>query len=55
MIGDKATDIEAGKRAGTKTALVLTGRGQEEKNNLKKNPDTIVNNLLEAVKWVLST
>ncbi len=29
LIGDTVTDIQAGKRAGTKTFLVLTGLGQE--------------------------
>ena len=30
MIGDKAADVECGKRAGTKTILVLTGYGAEQ-------------------------
>lgn len=54
MIGDKATDIEAGKRVGIKTILVLTGRGQQEKNELKEKPDFIAENLLEAAKWILN-
>ncbi len=53
MIGDKATDVEAGKRAGTKTILVLTGRGKNEKEMLKEKPDHIAENLLDAVKRVL--
>ncbi|MGB9612601.1 MAG: D-glycero-beta-D-manno-heptose 1,7-bisphosphate 7-phosphatase [Candidatus Margulisiibacteriota bacterium] len=53
MVGDKATDIEAGKNAGTKTILVLSGRGQEEKEKLKSKPDYITDNLLSAVKWIL--
>ena len=31
FIGDKADDIECGRRAGTKTILVLTGYGAEQK------------------------
>jgi len=52
MIGDKGSDIEAGKRAGTKTVLVMTGKTEKD---LKEKPDHEANNLLEAVKWVLST
>lgn len=54
MIGDKTIDIETGFNAGTKTALVLTGYGQKEINNLKKEPDLISENLLEAAKFVIS-
>lgn len=54
MIGDKATDVEAGKSAGAKTVFVLSGRGKEEKEKLKDKPNHIANNLLEAVKWVLN-
>ena len=53
MIGDKATDIEAGKSAGTKTIMVMTGRGQEEKANLKNQPDYFADNLLAAAKSLL--
>ena len=52
MIGDKATDVEVGKRAGTRTIFVLTGRGKEEKEKLQENPDYIAENLLEAVNWI---
>lgn len=54
MIGDKATDIEAGKAAGTKTIHVLSGRGIGEQKNLKGSPDHTAQNMLEAVKWILS-
>ena len=30
MVGDKAADVECGKRAGTQTILVLTGYGAEQ-------------------------
>ncbi|MDD5382045.1 MAG: D-glycero-beta-D-manno-heptose 1,7-bisphosphate 7-phosphatase [Candidatus Margulisbacteria bacterium] len=53
MVGDKATDIEAGKRAEIKTVFVMSGRGREEKQNFKEKPDHITNNLLEAVDWIL--
>ena len=51
MIGDKDSDIEAGKRAGTKTVFVNSGQGNEK--NLSQNPDHKSANLLEAVDWIL--
>jgi len=53
MIGDKATDIQAGKSAGTKTVFVMSGRGKEEKEKLKGKPDHIADDLLKAVNWIL--
>ena len=53
MIGDKATDIEAGQKAGVKTVLVLTGRGPEEKSKIKEKPDHIANKLSDAIDWIL--
>jgi D,D-heptose 1,7-bisphosphate phosphatase len=56
MIGDKDSDIEAGKNAGLKTILVLTGYGKDTLIALeakKITPDHIANDLLEAVKWLL--
>ena len=53
MIGDKATDLEAGKRAGTKTIFVTTGRGPEEKSKFKYKPDNLSENLRQAVDWIL--
>lgn len=54
MIGDKATDMEAGKRAGTKTIFVTTGKGKNEIDRLKQKPDHITENLSLAVAWLLS-
>ena len=54
MIGDKATDVEAGKRVGIKTVFVLSGHGNEEKSRITEKPDHVSPNLLDAVKWVLS-
>ena len=53
MIGDKAIDIETGTNAGMKTALVLTGYGQKEAENLQRKPDIIAENLLEAARSIL--
>ena len=55
MIGDKATDVAAGKRAGTKTIFVMTGRGKNEKERLIEKPDHIAENLNQAVNWILNT
>lgn len=52
MIGDKMTDIEAGKKAGCKTILVLTGYGPrmlENRKNWNIQPDFIKKDLHEAV------
>lgn len=52
MIGDTTVDIQTGKNAGLKTALVLTGEaGKDQKYNVK--PDLICKNLLEAVRKIL--
>jgi D-glycero-D-manno-heptose 1,7-bisphosphate phosphatase len=53
MVGDKATDIETGKRAGVKTLFVLSGRGAEETKELKEKPDHLADNLPEAAEWIL--
>lgn len=52
FIGDKATDVEAGKRFGIKTIFVRTGHGRcdEEKLTGKLKPDYIVNSLADTVK-----
>ena len=49
MIGDKAADVECGKRAGVKTILVLTGYGAEQ----DCAPDYRVQEVAEAIRTVL--
>jgi len=55
MIGDSERDIQAGKTAGCRTVLVLTGKitpvGAEQ---LSCRPDHVADNLSEAVDWVIS-
>jgi len=52
LIGDKTSDILAGKRTGCKTILVKTGYGGKDKLfNVK--PDFVAKNLLEAVDNIL--
>lgn len=50
MVGDKTADVDAGKSAGCKHAiLVLTGKGESDKT--KCTPDYIAKDLLDAVKF----
>ena len=54
FIGDSKLDIDAGKNAGTKTILLLTGK--TDPNEIKDwqiKPDFIKKDLKEAVEWVL--
>ncbi|MFZ5801584.1 MAG: D-glycero-alpha-D-manno-heptose-1,7-bisphosphate 7-phosphatase [Candidatus Omnitrophota bacterium] len=57
FIGDKATDVEAGKRFGLKTVFVKTGHGKnDEKKLLGKNvPDIRADHLLQAVTLLLKS
>ncbi len=48
LIGDKTSDILAGKRAGCKTILVKTGYGGKDKL-FNAKPDFIAKNLLQAI------
>ncbi len=50
MIGDKASDIECGRRAGTRTILVLTGYGASQ----DCAPDFRAEDLAHAVDFVLA-
>ncbi len=55
VIGDSSRDILAGKKAGCKTILVLTGNGplaRMELENLKVKPDLISENLLDAAEKI---
>jgi D-glycero-D-manno-heptose 1,7-bisphosphate phosphatase len=50
FIGDKAIDIECGRRAGTHTIQVLTGYGAQQ----KCDPDSTCRTVVEAVETILS-
>jgi D-glycero-D-manno-heptose 1,7-bisphosphate phosphatase len=54
MIGDKKLDIETGENAGVKTAMVMTGYGRNHVNELIRQPDIVAENLLEAVRQIVS-
>jgi histidinol-phosphate phosphatase family protein len=49
VVGDKAADVECGKRAGTKSILVLTGYGAEQ----DCHPDFRARDAVEAIETVL--
>jgi histidinol-phosphate phosphatase family protein len=52
MIGDTTADIEAGRRAGTRTILLRTGyAGTDAKHAIR--PDYICPDLPDAVQWIL--
>lgn len=54
FIGDKASDVEAGKRFGLKTIFVKTGHGQRDEEKLQGalQPDHTADNLLAAVQYL---
>src|SRR4030095_2838006 len=51
-VGDKDLDVEIGLNAGLKTVLVETGYGRNHAKILKRMPDKIVANLLEAARYI---
>lgn len=55
FVGDKLSDLEAGKNFGIRTILVRTGYGKETEKKLTKKlqPDHIVNDLRDAVPLIL--
>ena len=54
FIGDKVSDVKAGKRFGLKTIMVMTGHGKlEEKQAVGAlKPDFKAKNLLDAVRYL---
>ena len=53
MIGNKSSDIEAGRRAGCRTIVVGGGINHREPEVLSQSADYIATDLFEAVKWLL--
>ncbi len=54
FVGDSLEDIQAGKNLGCKALLVLSGRTvREDLTQWPVQPDTIQNNLMDAVTWIL--
>jgi D-glycero-D-manno-heptose 1,7-bisphosphate phosphatase len=57
MVGDRWLDVECGRAAGTRSVLVRTGHGGHEADHPPDGAraDAILNNLMEAVAWILRT
>lgn len=56
MVGDKQSDVEAGRNAGCRTILVMTGYGADQLRACQavgNLPDMVAGNLMEAAEWVL--
>lgn len=54
VVGDKWSDIEAGKNAGSQVILVLTGHGTEEASKMKDCNGLLAADLYEAVnKYII--
>ncbi len=54
-VGDRWNDLKAGRAVGARTILVRTGYGREAEAAPEKSfaPDAIVDNVIEAVSWIL--
>ncbi len=58
MMGDNLIDIEAGKNAGCRTVLVLTGKGREMEEKLSGRnikPDLVTENILTAIREIIAS
>jgi D-glycero-D-manno-heptose 1,7-bisphosphate phosphatase len=55
MVGDRWIDVACGAAAGARTVLVRTGHGAHEERHAPPDgrPDAILDNLMEAVGWIL--
>lgn len=54
MIGDKKIDVETGRNAGIRNALVLTGYGKAHNGELSHVPDLVAEDLKAAVDQILA-
>jgi histidinol phosphatase-like enzyme len=52
MIGDRSVDVQAGRRAGTKTCQVRSGIGGP---TMDPDADLVADDLLEAVQLILNS
>lgn len=55
MIGDKATDVEVGQRAGCRTVLLRSGFGEQViagEYQWPVKPDFVADTIVEAIAWV---
>jgi D-glycero-D-manno-heptose 1,7-bisphosphate phosphatase len=54
MVGDKKSDVETGRNAGIRSALVLTGYGMTHRLETNGVADLIAADLKEAVTEILA-
>ena len=57
MIGDHPSDIELGKRAGTRAVYLKTGHGEKHFEELEKNyikPDFVAENFIQASDFIIN-
>lgn len=57
MIGDKATDVEVGQRAGCRTVLLRSGYGEQViagEYQWRVVADFVADTIVEAIDWVVS-
>lgn len=55
LVGDKLSDIAAGRAAGCATVLVRTGYGRQAESEAARQgirPDHVVDTLLDAAQWI---
>lgn len=55
-VGDRARDLEAGRRAGARTVLVLTGYGVKDEPVVRemKFADHVAGDLEDAARWIIA-
>lgn len=55
MVGDRWIDVASGQAAGVRSVMVRTGHGGHDAENQVEGvrADAILNNLMEAVGWIL--
>jgi D-glycero-D-manno-heptose 1,7-bisphosphate phosphatase len=53
MVGDRPSDIQCGRNAGTTTILVMTGAGQETLDAHAVAPDQVAGDIGAAADWIL--
>ncbi len=54
LVGDSDVDMEAGKRFGCRTVLVLSGRNKrKDVRSLSVRPDFVKKDLWETAQWLI--
>ena len=55
MVGDRVIDVRSGQAAGARAVLLRTGHGARDEalHGADVAADAILNNLMEAVGWIL--